>query len=130
MVSNRGPDHCITYASVQVALICLFISLDLDMLVAGRTCPYQSWQNIVERVMSTLNLALMNVSLARKALPQNLEPLLCNKTTLPKVRKVIAEHADVGEALHDAMQGVLSTLSKRIESMEIKGEPIQIEIII
>ena len=91
------------------------------MLVAGRTCPYQSWQNIVERAMSTLNLALVNVLLA---LPQNLEPLLCNKTTLPEVRKVIAEHADVGEALCDAMQGVLSTLSKRIGSMEIKAEPI------
>lgn len=48
VVSDGEPDHCITYASVQVALLCLFISLNLDMLVVCRTCPYQSWQNITE----------------------------------------------------------------------------------
>ena len=40
VVSDGGPDHRITYASVQVALLCLFISL---MLVVGHTCPHQSW---------------------------------------------------------------------------------------
>lgn len=55
VVSDGGPDHRITYASVQVALLCLFVYLDLDMLVVARTCPYQSWQNIAERIMSTLN---------------------------------------------------------------------------
>ena len=27
-----------------------------------RTCPYQPWQNVDERIMSTLNLALQNIS--------------------------------------------------------------------
>ena len=76
MVSDGGPDHRITFVSVQVALICLFMTLDLDMLVCARTCPYQSWQNMGERVMSTLNLALMNVSLSRSALSEEYEKLL------------------------------------------------------
>ena len=109
VVSDGGPDHRITYASVQVALICLFISLNLDMLVVGRTCPYQSWQNIAERIMSTLNLALMNVSLARKELPQALELLIRNKKTMAEVRQMIATHPSMGESLQDPMQTVLCT---------------------
>ena len=69
IVSDGGPDHRVTYLSVKVAMISLFRALDLDMLVCVRTCPYQSWQNIAERIMSTLNLALMNVSLCRSELP-------------------------------------------------------------
>jgi hypothetical protein len=127
IVSDGGPDHRITYASVQVALLCLFISLNLDMLVVGRTCPYQSWQNIAERIMSTLNLALMNVSLARKALPPALEPLIRSKKTMADVHQLITTNLLVGESLQDAMQPVLCTLSKRLSSMEIKEEPVQVE---
>ena len=73
------------------------MSLDLDMLVVARMCPYQSWQNIVERVMSTLNLALMNVSLARKKLPQDQERLIHNKNTLTEVREVTAHFPEVNK---------------------------------
>ena len=82
-MSDGGPDHCITYVSVQLSLICLFMALDLDMLVVARTCPYQSRKIIVECVMSTLK-ALMNIALAKKDLSQG---LLHNKNTLnEKVR--------------------------------------------
>ena len=86
------------------------MSLDLDMLVVARTCPYQSWQNILERVMSTLNLALMNVSLARKELPQDQERLIHNKKTLTEVREVAAHFPEVNKALVDLMQQVLCIL--------------------
>ena len=66
VTSDGGPDHCLTYLSVKVALIALFVHLDVDMLIAISTCPYQSWTNMAERVMSTPNLALQNVSLARE----------------------------------------------------------------
>jgi len=47
------------FVSVKVAMILLLFELpDLDMLVCVCTCPYQSWQNVAERVISTLNLAL------------------------------------------------------------------------
>lgn len=78
--------------------------------------------------MSTLNLALMNVSLARKELPQDHEPLLLNKRNLSDVRQVISGNpAAVGESLQDAMQEVLCTLLGRLSSMEIKGEPVRVE---
>ena len=66
LYSDRGPDHQLTYVSVQLALVCLFLKLDLDFLCACPTAPYHSWRNPVERVMATLNLGLQCVGLARK----------------------------------------------------------------
>ena len=126
IVSDGGPDHRISYVSVQLSMICLFQPLDLDMLVVSRTCPYQSWQNIAERVMSTLNLALMNIALARKEVPEEFERLLRNKNTLAEVREVVARHPGFSEALLDSLQQVLCTLSQRFSSMEVKGEPVKV----
>ena len=50
---------------VQVSLIYLFISLDLDHLLATRTAPYHSWRNPVEKIKSTLNLGLQTIGLMR-----------------------------------------------------------------
>ena len=63
MYSDGGPDHRLTYVSVQVSLIAIFKRLDLDLLCAARTAPAHSWRNLVERVMSTLNLGLQCVRL-------------------------------------------------------------------
>ncbi len=46
---------------VQISLICLFRSLDLDMLVAAHTAPQKSYQNPVELVMSLINLGLQSI---------------------------------------------------------------------
>ena len=77
-VSDGGPDHRLGFYSVKISLLCLFIELDLDMLIAVRTCPYQSWQNIAERIMSTLNLGLQNVALCRKAMPEEFEKMVAS----------------------------------------------------
>ena len=75
LYTDGGPDHRLTYYSVKCALICLFIDLDLDFLVAARTAPGHSWINPVERVMSILNLALQNVAIAREP-TENMEGVL------------------------------------------------------
>ena len=43
--SDGGPDHRITYVSVQSSLIALFIVLDLDFICAVQTAPSHSWCN-------------------------------------------------------------------------------------
>ena len=52
--SDGGPDHRLTYVSVQLSLIAL--NLNLDFLIACRTAPNHSWKNPVERLMSIINL--------------------------------------------------------------------------
>lgn len=109
-----------------MALIALMMELDLDMLICARTCPYQSWQNIAERIMSTLNLALMNVSLCRTQLPDGHEEAVHSKTTLTDLRKLISEKPPLKMLVRDSVQQALCTLQSRIACMEIKGERIGI----
>ena len=73
LYTDGGPDHNLMYLSVQISLICLFLQLDLDFLCVGRTTPYHSWHNPVERVMAKLNLGLQCVSLARTEMPEEYE---------------------------------------------------------
>lgn len=54
--SDGGPDHRLTYVSLQQSLIALFLNLDLDLLVACQTAPNHSWRNPIERVMLILTL--------------------------------------------------------------------------
>ena len=44
LYTDGGPDNRLTYLSVQMALICLFLKLDKDMLIAVRTPPKNSWK--------------------------------------------------------------------------------------
>ena len=123
-VSDGGPDHWVMFGSVQVANICMFQALDLDMLVCVRTCPYQSWQNIAERVMSTLNFALQNVSIARSKMPEMFEAHIHNKNTLQDVRTAIEQRSELSEAISDSIAPVKIALGQRFQSMKIKGEAI------
>ena len=62
--TDGGP-AMLTYTSVQIASIPEFIALDLDMFVAFRTAPHQSYNNPAEMGMSLLNIGLQNVSFSR-----------------------------------------------------------------
>ena len=48
LFTDGGPDHRITYLSVQLTLVSIFLVLDLHHLCACRTAPVQSWKNPVE----------------------------------------------------------------------------------
>ena len=39
--SGARRDHYLTYHSMQLSLILVFVNLDLDMLIAARTAPGQ-----------------------------------------------------------------------------------------
>ena len=43
--TDGGPDHRVTYRSVQLCCLIEFIALDLDMIVCVRTAPSQSYNN-------------------------------------------------------------------------------------
>ena len=73
LYTDGGPDHRVTYVSVQLTLIVIFKLLDLDFLCAARTAPCHSWCNPVERIMSTLNLGLQCVGLMREKMDDSFE---------------------------------------------------------
>jgi len=45
-IKNGGPDHQLTYATVQISLISIFLALDLDFICAVHTPPYHSWKTL------------------------------------------------------------------------------------
>lgn len=64
--SDWGPDHRVTYPSVKLSLIAMFLLDNCDYVLAIRTAPHQSYRNWVERIMSTLNLALQTIAIERR----------------------------------------------------------------
>ena len=83
LYTDGGLDHHrLTYASVQLALIALFHNLNLDILVAGRTAPHNSWRNPVERMMSIVNLGLQCVGIMRTKGSDEFEQAIKNANNL------------------------------------------------
>jgi hypothetical protein len=90
--TDGGPDHRTTYTSVQLASILEFISLDLDMFVACRTAPHQSYNNPAERSMSLLNLGLQNVSLSRSEMETGYESQMKSMSSMNSIRNCKKEN--------------------------------------
>ena len=87
LYSDGGPDHRLTYyVSVQVSLIALCLTLDLDFLCAARTAPSHFWRNPVKRIMSTLNLGLQCVGLMREKSDSDFEAEAANCNSLLALR--------------------------------------------
>lgn len=84
--TDGGPDHRTTYVSVQFASILEFIALDLDLFVACRTAPHQSYNNPAERVMALLNLGLQNVSLTRQEMDAGFEMQMKSLSSMRAIR--------------------------------------------
>lgn len=71
--SDGGTDQRITLQNVKCSLIAVFKLLNLDLLIACRCAPGQSWINLAERCMSLLNLGLQNCALERGSCSQEVE---------------------------------------------------------
>lgn len=84
--SDGGPDHRLTYLSVQLSLISVFLELDLDFLCAARTAPCHSWRNPAERMMSIINLGLQCVGMMRG---QNMKQLFLLAITCLRYVKLV-----------------------------------------
>ena len=85
---------------MQISLVCLFLKLDLDYLCAGRTAPYHSWRNPVERVMAGLQC----VGLAREKMPEEYEKEATKCNNLTQLWKI----AEKNELFIDAVKDCLS----------------------
>ena len=121
MYSDGGPDHRLTYGSVQVSIVCLFLRLNLDMVVAVRCAPHQSWTNLAERCMSILNLALQNVALQRESMSEEFEKYASDVSTLSELRSTASSKPDFKTAYLSSMQPVIDLVSGRFARMKLKG---------
>lgn len=116
LYTDGGPDHRVTYVSVQLALIAIFKLLDLDFLCAARTAPCQSWRNPVERIMSILNLGLQCVGLMRKKMEDTFE----SEASKCKSLKAAKRRSGFREEAIDSVSHVKVLLTQIFERLQLK----------
>ena len=85
LYTDGGPDHNLT-RGVQLSVVALFLNLDLDFMCVSQTCPYQSWRNPVEWIMSILNLGLQCIGLMHEKMDENFEKLSSRCNSLADLR--------------------------------------------
>ena len=120
--SDGGPDHRLTYASVQLSLIAVFKRLDLDFLCAARTAPAHSWRSPLERVMSALKLGLQCVGLMREKGDDEFEAKAKKCTSLATLRDAAKGWPEFRTAALDSIAHVKSLLVMLLERLELKGK--------
>lgn len=121
--TDGGPDHNLTFFSVQLALIALFLHFDLDLLEALRTAPYHSWKNPCERVNCILNIGLQAVGLMRSKMSDDMEGVLRTCNTMEEIRKEVRDKQALKEALQDSIEPVKLLLMSIFQRLELKNKP-------
>ncbi|PKC04797.1 hypothetical protein RhiirA5_421760 [Rhizophagus irregularis] len=121
--TDGGPDHRVNYLRVQLSLIALFITLDLDLLIAVRTPPGHSWKNPVERIMSILNLGLQCIGLMRAEMDEEFEEIMKYCNSMDDIRNKAEEEPQLKEQLLNSLQPTLELMENLIKRLELKGEP-------
>ena len=121
LYSDGGPDHRCTYLSVKLSMIALFIELDLDMLVALRTAPGNSWANPVERIMSIVNLGLQGVGIMRQAGTDELESAVRPANSMKEMREAL-NTAELEAEWSNAISTPLDLLRAQMAKLSLKGK--------
>ncbi|XP_063063591.1 uncharacterized protein LOC134456088 [Engraulis encrasicolus] len=124
--SDGGAEHRTLLIKVQLSLIAVFKMLGLDMLIASRAAPGQSWQNPVERVMAVLNIGLQNCALERVQMSAEIEGLLKRCGSMADIRKASEKNPGLVQAWSTSIAPVLDTVAGRYSRLKLKEEPITI----
>ncbi|XP_028416153.1 uncharacterized protein LOC114539744 [Dendronephthya gigantea] len=123
LYTDGGPDHRSTYMSVKLALIALFKALDLDMLIALRTAPSNSWANPVERVMSIINIGLQGVGVMREKMSPEFERAAAKANSVKEMRKQITDN--LKEEFHLSLRQPIDLLKGQMLRLGLKEKPLQ-----
>ena len=89
--TDGGPDHSIKFLTTKMALLALFIVMDLDHLLVLRGAPNGSAYNKIERAMSMANGALTNVSTKRAVMPKWAEDKIKSCNSMSAIREKASE---------------------------------------
>lgn len=134
VLSDGGPDHKTTNISTHISFLALFLSLDLDGIIAARTPPYLSILNPCERVMPTINYALYGLALSQTRLDDTEHKLIRKLGSKSDWRKAQENEKHKPEAVKvdferlaaKSLAGARDILTKRTEQMVFGGEYIKV----
>jgi len=115
LYTDGGPDHRVTYLRVQIALITIFLALDLDILIALHTPPGHLWKNPVERIMLTLNLGLQCIGLMRNKMDEDFETIIKNCNSMDDIRNESKMYPSIIDELHTSLQPTIELMEDIIK---------------
>ncbi|KAK6174900.1 hypothetical protein SNE40_013462 [Patella caerulea] len=119
---DGGTDQGKTSESVKCSAICICEELNLDMYIAARCAPGNSWINSTERIMSILNLGLQNCAMERENDASNAIKS-CN--SMNQIRDVVSKKPELLDIWQDVINPVKHIVRSRFERLSLKNEPIQ-----
>ena len=123
LYTDGGPDHRVTYLSVQVSLICLFLRTNADMVIAVRTPPQNSWKDPAERVMPILNIGLQSVGLMRRSLSDvALEHKLKSAKNMKGIRAMVENTDGLKEQVIESVRPVKELLEDIFSRLKQKDK--------
>ena len=125
LYTDGGPDHQVKYIRTQIALISLFLALDLDYLVAVRTPPGHSWKNPVERIMSILNLGLQCVDLMHQEMDIESEEIMSQCNSMNDIRKVAEKTPSLKKNLKESLNPTITLLNDIFQRLQLKDKNFQ-----
>ena len=123
--SDERPDHHLTYYSVQLSLLSLFLELNLDMLITGRTALMHSWVNPVEHLMSVLSLVYQNFDCWTEFCGGETEHKLKSCTGMANTCKLCEKNMTVCEKWLISIHPMIEVLSHRFKQVSLKGKQFQ-----
>ena len=127
LYTDGGPDHRLTYLSIQVALIALFLHEDRDMIIAVRTPPYNSWKDPAERITSILNTGLQSIGQMREdCQSKNIEDALKRCKSMKDIRNLEDGMPDIKKEVIDSLNPVKELLNTIFQRLSLKGKKFEI----
>ena len=125
-IVDGGPDHQLTYLSVQLSLIALYLKLELDFLCAARTPLCHSWRNPAERVMAIVNLGQQCVGQMREKMPEEFEAAIASSSNLSELRHAAEKKPDLVPAVQDSIVPVKILLADITLRLQLQGQNFQV----
>lgn len=98
----------------------MFLLDNCDYVLAMRTAPHQSYRNWVERIMSSLNLALQTIAIERRKMSDQIEHIIKSLNTMVSIRKAADKNDSFKTALTDSLEPVKSSLNSLFERLSLK----------
>lgn len=98
----------------------MFLLDNCDYVLAMRTAPHQSYRNWVERIMSSLNLALQTIAIERRKMSDQMEHIIKSLNTMVSIRKAADKNDSFKTALTGSLEPVKSSLNSLFERLSLK----------
>ena len=121
--TDGGPEHRTTYLPVNITMIALQKSLNLDLLLTVRAARGSSYRNPSERVNCILNLGLYGIGVMRQKIfdKPEFERKLCHCSNVDDVQQLVKENPAVNtELVRRACADTISLIRSVFDRLVLK----------